>query len=288
MKKFIAPLVLALVASFGFYACLTSGGSSGSTSLSWEWDVVVTKLTATTIATRSVEYGCQNTTVVADTTRDTSNYVFTGGKLYVWDPKACGAEAYSGTSTNTSTPIIGSWTLDAFTNVAIPASSRPPGCTATVSTEDTSGIGALGDIFQNASASFTVTATNLHSKISGDLCFGTVLADAYGSDTTYLKVTSSDCQSVNLKSVQTNKTATMTISFADNKMTTTFKSGGKTCSTSIPFASPGTMPNCAANTSAADSAYSACLVASGFYGTMAKASSSQTRRLNPDLAGVTR
>ena len=287
MKKLIAPLALVAAACFGLYACLTSDNSAtGTTHLAWEWDRPVTKLDQTkhVIATKLVTYECSTSGVaVADTDLDTNNYTITGGKLYLWSTGECGAEAYSGTSTT----IIGTWNLDAFTKVAIPTSVRPIGCTATPPTTDTSGLGEIGNVFQNDSASAVVSTTKVHLKLSGDLCFGQVLAEAYGEEPS-LEVVSNDCQSVHIKAAGTTQTATVSSGFSNNGINITFKYWSKSCTLTTPFPQPGTTPNCTVNSSNTESAFENCVNASGFGAMAAKTSVVQSPARSSALVGAIR
>ncbi len=287
MKKLIAPLALAVAACFGLYACLTSDNSAaGTTHLAWEWDRPVTKLDQTNhvIATKLAVYDCSTSgAVVVDTSRDTTNYTVTGGKLYRWRTGECGASAYSGTSTT----IIGNWNLDAFTLVAIPSTVRPTGCTATVPTTETSNLSGIANTFQNDSLSIVISTAKVHFKLSGDLCFGQSLAVAYGKEPS-LEVISSDCQSVHIKATGTTQTATVSTGFSDNAINIVFKYGSKSCKGTLPFPAPGTVPNCAISPANTDSAFAVCVDATGFGVMAAKTSIAQSPARGSALVGAIR
>jgi hypothetical protein len=110
----------------------------------------------------SVESECDDEVLVKDTVRDTSQYAFRDGKLWLWTAGECTAEVFSGTGTDP----VGTWTLtDASAD--LPADLKA-GCDSSSVPGD--------DPYENFTATYIVSETAIKGNISVDLCPG----DIYG------------------------------------------------------------------------------------------------------------
>lgn len=286
--KTSASLVLANVSSAdtGNYKCkvtnslgsvtsttahLGLGGGNSSGLLEFDMSVLNSlNPTSGTMITREIEYYCDTTgATLADTTIDTSFYAVTGGKLYTWDdPKACYADQMSGTSTT----VIGTWTAIEGMQVQIPAAYKPAGCTGL---QDSS-YDDFGGLFENATVIYTVSATKVHAKISGDVCFAELFSDSFVDTGNGITASNLSCASVDLTNSSNHTTATITSTFSNNTLGLQFKSGSSTCTISEPIPVPGVLPNCS---QAQDTTFFTCLDNSPFFQTALAKKSAGSRAL---------
>jgi hypothetical protein len=156
MKKLLSLLSIGCVALFGVFACLGGDDKGSGGGLSGSIKIIGLDEVNHWIATEIITHRCEGTTVLTDTTRDTSSYAITGGHLYIWGGDAdCGADRLSGSSST----IIGTWTLVPGA-VAIPVSSRPANCTDVVPLDD-EGLNGMLEAIPGAQIVLSVSANSV-------------------------------------------------------------------------------------------------------------------------------
>jgi hypothetical protein len=179
-----------------------------------------------TIVTEFVDVYCDtgsSTTILRDTTQDTSSYAIRDGNLWTWATGDCTGPMFTGTASD----IVGTWTL-VDPNALLPADLRT-GCTS-----DTSG----GDSpFESLTAVYTISATQASEAVTAETCagdyFGYYFADAFSTDSTVI-MTKNTCKEIILKNGK-GETATVDFSNQGDSLHSVYSYKTSTCALSMDF-----------------------------------------------------
>jgi hypothetical protein len=186
------------------------------------------------ITTLSTDYECEDGELVEDEYEDDMYYAITGGSLYLWYAGDCSAIKLTGSSSD----ITGTWKSSNL-STRIPSAYRPYNCD--YSPEDS----YLEEFLNDASITYTISASEIKGKVTGTFCMAPLVAEAYENNQD-IEVTSSSCSTVKLKNEDVNRTATISASYNSKKdeVTRTIAYNGKKCSLTTSFGLSSEPPTC--------------------------------------------
>lgn len=212
------------------------------------------------IITRDVDYWCEDGELEEEEYTDSSLYVISGGKLYVWTDGNCVTDI---TMSGTSSTIVGTWTTTSITSSdSVPAAYRPATCE-----DDDEDFEGVDEVLTSVNASYTISNTSIQTRLSATLCFAPVLAAEFtGQDD--IEVLSTSCASVQIRNTDAGQSATISTTLKNGVVTSKFVSGDSTCTLTLPFDVSDEMPVCTEEDDEGEmyEAYGLCIYGSGFYG----------------------
>lgn len=179
-----------------------------------------------TIVTEFVDVYCDtgnSTTILRDTTQDTSFYAVRDGKLWTWAEGDCTGPMFTGTATD----IVGTWTM-VDPSALLPADLRA-GCTSDTASGDSP--------FESLTAVYTITETQATEAVTAETCagdyFGYYFADEFSVDTT-ITLTKNTCKEIIFKNGK-GETATIDFSNQGDSLHTVYSYKAATCALSLDF-----------------------------------------------------
>ncbi len=229
--------------------CLTNDDSKSSSNFAITTEARVTGIVTPVpdsgipgvLSTVNTSFSCEDGEVEVNESPDNYNYAISGGALYLWEDTDCTAMKFSGTSST----IKGTWTSTDL-SARLPSKYRSGICdTATL--EDNQYEGFLKD----AAVTYTISSTKIKGTVKGQFCYAAAVVKQF-EDNEDFTVSSDNCSTAKLKNNDVGLTATITMTYKDNKITQIVAYNGKTCKASIPVYLGSEEPTCSEE---ADEAY---------------------------------
>lgn len=188
------------------------------------------------LITESTDASCDSeggSVVVHETVRDTQSYAVRDGKLYVWTQGECTGGMFTGSSSD----IAGTWTMS-DPNALLPEDLRA-GCVPDSSIGDETP-------FENFSAVYTITETQLSGTVSAEMCPGDFLGALFSfllMQDTSVTTAKNTCKQIQFKNGK-GETATFDFSKKGDSLHTAYTYKTSSCAMDMDFSLSDKDPVC--------------------------------------------